>query len=87
MIITVELNVEQTLALQRAQYRNGEELSHTLLRLAPTPNGTSLYDLMSAEVQEEMHRQEDALILVAIEEWAEGGGADKPRRKGGRNPS
>jgi len=34
MTITVELNAEQTLALQQAQYRNGEELSHTLLRLA-----------------------------------------------------
>lgn len=83
MIITVELNAEQTLALQRAQYRNGEELSHTLLRLAglvpePTPNEMSVYDLMSAQVQEELCRQEDARLLAAIEEWAEGEGADKP---------
>jgi hypothetical protein len=49
MILTVELNSEQTLALQRAQYRNGESLSHALLRLAgliPEPNSdeTSSFD-------------------------------------------
>jgi len=75
MTITVELNDEQTLALQRAQYRNGESLEHTLLRLAglvpePTPNKMPVYDLMSAQAQEELYRQEDARLLAAIEEWA-----------------
>lgn len=72
MILTVELNPEQTLALQRAQYRNTESLEHTLLRLAglvpePKPNEMSVYDLMSKQAQEELNRQEDARLLALIE--------------------
>lgn len=73
MILTVELNDEQTLALQLAQYRNGESLPHTLLRLAglaPKPERCKelVYDLMSAQVQEDLKRVEDARFLRSLME-------------------
>lgn len=73
MILTVELNDEQTLALQLAQYRNGENLSHTLLRLAglaPEPERCKelAYDLVSAQAQEDLRRAEDARFLRALTE-------------------
>ena len=73
MILTVELNDEQTLALQLAQYRNGENLSHTLLRLAglaPEPERCKelAYDLVSAQAQEDLKRVEDARFLRALME-------------------
>ncbi len=72
MTLTVELNDEQTLALQLAQYRNGESLSHTLLRLAglvpePKPYEMSVYDLMSKRAREELSQREDARLLALIE--------------------
>lgn len=73
MTLTVELNDKQTLALQLAQYRNGESLSHTLLRLAglaPEPERCKelAYDLMSAQAQEDLKRVEDARFLKALTE-------------------
>lgn len=68
MKINIELNDEQTLALQRAQYRNGESLEHTLLRLAglaPEPQrGAPVKDSMADEIL----RAEDERILRLIEE-------------------
>lgn len=73
MTLTVELNEEQTLALQLAQYRNGESLSHTLLRLAglaPEPERCKegAYDIASAQAQEDLRRAEDARFLSVLRE-------------------
>ena len=82
-ILTVELTPEQFLTLQRAQYRNGESIQHTLLRIAglapPVPQHTteidpnlSFFDQISARAQEELTRQEDARVLALVEEWEVG---------------
>lgn len=78
--LVVELTPEQLLILQRAQYRNGESLENTLLRMAglapPVPqNATeidpnlSFFDQISARAQEELTRQEDARVLALVEDW------------------
>lgn len=58
MILTVELNSEQTLALQRAQCRNTEPIEHTLSRLAgllhePKPNELSKTGITAARGKSE----------------------------------
>lgn len=78
--LVVELTPEQFLTLQRAQYRNGESIQHTLLRMAglapPVPQhateidpNLSFFDQISARAQEELTRQEDARVLALVEEW------------------
>lgn len=57
MTLAVELNDEQTPALQLAQYRNGESLSHTLLqlaKLAPEPEESDAHvcDFIPAQALE-----------------------------------
>jgi hypothetical protein len=74
MVLNIELNEEQTLALQMAQYRNGETLSHTMLRLAglvpePEPglNKESPYDVMSAQCRKDLERLEDERVFALLE--------------------
>ena len=74
MTLTIELTEEQLRTLQRAQYRNGEKLAHTLLRLAklvpdPKPEEMSVYDMMSAQAQKVLEQQEDERLFAAIEAW------------------
>ena len=72
MTLTVELTEEQLRTLQRAQYRNGEKLAHTLLRLAklvpdPKPEAIPVYDLLpETRMRQEIMQQEDARILAFL---------------------
>ncbi len=84
MILTVELNDEQILALQLAQYRNGESLSHTLLRLAklaPEPCTGFTHDFVAAQIREDLTRAGDARLFQTLESLAETETAEVHRSK------
>ena len=72
MVLTVELSDEQFRTLQLAQYRNGESLSHTLLRLAklaPEPKpGPPIAPMLYQSITAQILQAEDARILEALNE-------------------